>query len=524
MKPLIRIGFLLLFSLGFSAAHAATQRFALVLGNNLGSDSARRLQFAEADANKVATVLRELGGFTAGNVELLIAARAEQVWSKLQVLAERARRAIARGDRAVLLFYYSGHADGDVLELADTSLSLKRLAEFMKGSRATVRLAFIDSCKSGSLIHYKGGRRGPAFQLRLDDEIAASGYAIVTSSAHDELSQEATEIRGSYFSHYVVSGLRGGADASGDGTVTLSELYRYAYARTVARTSASVGGPQHPMYSYRLVGRGEIVLSRPQRALAALRLVEARSGRLVVLDQQRETVVAERQIVDGQRAELALAPDRYALYVVGDDERVWRGQVQLTRGKLTTVEARSLVPHRPRLAVAKGGLFSAVSRRPIHELSTGATLRRSPLNAHGALIGAQLDYRLIWRSGITVGSELAYGHSLDRQSDGLNELGAFLGVGYRLALTRAISTDLDLRLGYEHLFQTTTQHTSGVAYHGQLSFAVATAIGAVLKLGLLAGGRTFRDGDRGLTTRVDLRGMLGVGFPLGAKASAERRR
>jgi len=72
---------------------------------------------------------------------------------------------------------------------------------------------------------------------------------VLTSSAADELALESREIRGSFFTHHLVSGLRGTADASGDGRITLSEAYQYAFDHTLTAT-ASTGIRQHPGYEY----------------------------------------------------------------------------------------------------------------------------------------------------------------------------------------------------------------------------------------------------------------------------------
>ena len=44
-------------------------------------------------------------------------------------------------------------------------------------------------------------------------------------STSSDASQESDEIGGSYFTHYLVSGMRGAADANGDQLVTLAEVY-----------------------------------------------------------------------------------------------------------------------------------------------------------------------------------------------------------------------------------------------------------------------------------------------------------
>ena len=59
------------------------------------------------------------------------------------------------------------------------------------------------------------------------------GHAFLTSSSADEAAQESDRIGGSFFTHYLITGLRGGADANADGKVTLGEAYQFAFAETV---------------------------------------------------------------------------------------------------------------------------------------------------------------------------------------------------------------------------------------------------------------------------------------------------
>jgi len=77
------------------------------------------------------------------------------------------------------------------------------------------------------------------------------GDAFMTSSSANEASQESDAIRGSFFTYYLVSGLRGAADMIHDGRITLNEAYQYAYNETLSRTEKTMGGTQHPNYDIR---------------------------------------------------------------------------------------------------------------------------------------------------------------------------------------------------------------------------------------------------------------------------------
>lgn len=107
--------------------------------------------------------------------------------SLTRALALAGRRVIAHqrdpSNRVVLLFYFSGHSDGVALELGRERLAFAELRHWLPGSGAEVRVALVDSCKSGALLSAKGGRPAPAFQIRLTDQLASAGEAVLTSSA-----------------------------------------------------------------------------------------------------------------------------------------------------------------------------------------------------------------------------------------------------------------------------------------------------------------------------------------------------
>ena len=83
----------------------------------------------------------------------------------------------------------------------------------------------------------------------------------MTSASVDEAAQESERLKASIFTHALVSGLRGAADTSRDGRVTLGEAYEFVFSETLAHTTSTRGGPQRPAYDIQLVGTGEMVLT-----------------------------------------------------------------------------------------------------------------------------------------------------------------------------------------------------------------------------------------------------------------------
>ena len=61
----------------------------------------------------------------------------------------------------------------------------------------------------------------------------------MTSSSENEAAQESERLRGSFFTHALLTGVRGAADASGDGKVTLGEAYQFAFNETLAQTTTN---------------------------------------------------------------------------------------------------------------------------------------------------------------------------------------------------------------------------------------------------------------------------------------------
>jgi hypothetical protein len=315
-------------------ADAETERVAIVVGNNAGLADQAPLRYAEEDAGKMARVLVELGGVDEEHLQLLQGRSLAEVRSAFERARQQVETWHRRADvRVISLFYFSGHSDGESLELGHERLTYAELRAALNNSGAEVKLAIVDSCKSGALLATKGGTLGPAFQIRLADDLASTGEAMLTSSAADELALESREIRGSYFTHHLVSGLRGAADASGDGRVTLSEAYRYAFDHTVSATATAETGPQHPAYDYHLSGEGELVITDLSKPSASLELPEG-FERALVVQLSRDQVMAE--LASGAARKVAIEPGGYAV-------QAWRrGQLFQQRLTLASGEHRTL--------------------------------------------------------------------------------------------------------------------------------------------------------------------------------------
>jgi hypothetical protein len=384
------------------------QRYALVVGNNVGNERARALRYAEEDVVRVAGLLGRTGDFD--DVVLLRGANAPEVQQSLARMQTRLLADRAAGRPTLLFFYYSGHGDHEALELGDTRLPLRYLRESLEALAADVKIAFVDACHSGVMTGVKGGRRAPAFEVKLADPGSVRGMAIVTSSTGSELSQESDELKASFFSASVMAGLQGAADSSGDGRVTLAEIYQYAFRRTLSTTAASPVGGQHPTYDYRMAGTGDVILTRVRTEDARLVFPKTSSGTFVVLHGDRVM------------AEVAAAPDldQYLSLPAGDYQvlrrsvdGVFQSSVRLGPAEAARLDPRAMVAMRQGGAVAKKGsdgddgagapdaaVFARAASRasgpgavPRHTLLGGYALQSSPIAGAALLGGPTAAYR-----------------------------------------------------------------------------------------------------------------------------------
>lgn len=331
---------------------AETRRLAIVVGNNAGNGDLAPLRFAESDAGKMARVLVELGDVNPDDVMLLQGRHADDL--ERAITEARERIAFFKKSpeiRTVLMFYFSGHSDGEAIELGNEKLAYARLKSLLAGTKADVRLVIVDACRSGAGLREKGGKPSTAFTIRLADTLQATGEAFITSSAADEAALESSEVMGSYFTHNFISGLRGAADTSGDKQVTLAEAYHYAYDRTVTATAMLSVGAQHPNYDFKLSGQGELVLSNLTRPSSLLVLPEA--DRSLVTDLARDQVIVE--VPTGQAREIALPAGQYGLRVFKGGQS-FGGRVTLVEGarKIVAMEELTLSTSSVMVA-AKGG-------------------------------------------------------------------------------------------------------------------------------------------------------------------------
>lgn len=316
-------------------AHA--QRYAVIIGNNVGRHQERALEFAERDASRMADVLTSVGKVRPDQLVLVQGATATTAREALIATNERIRSQadqLRQADEASLLIvYYSGHSDAESLHLGDSNLSLSEIEGLVRGSSARIRVLIVDSCRSGVLTRAKGGRPAPAMRIQVV-RAAGDGVVVLAASAAGEDAQESPDLGGSFFTHHLLSGMLGAADADHDGGVTIAEAYNYAYANTLRDSSATLAGSQHPSYRYDIRGQGEVVLTETRTVgVRAQLVIPAGLDVLVMRGSATGAVIAEARMPADGPGILSLPPGK--LFIRARTERALFEQEVTLRGGQT---------------------------------------------------------------------------------------------------------------------------------------------------------------------------------------------
>ena len=292
------------------ADNARINRYVVAVSANYGGQGRPVLRYAESDAKSFAKVLGEMGGVQPGNVILVKEPGVAGLQKQLDALDSKIAQGKNAAGRNEVLFYYSGHADEKGLRLGNEVYAWKELRKRIDAMSADVKIAVIDACGSGAITRLKGGVAVPAFMV--DQSSDMKGYAFITSSTQDESSQESDKLKGSFFTHSLVSGLRGAGDLSGDGKVTLSEAYQFAFNETLQKTEKTMGGAQHPSRDMNLAGTGDVVMTDLRSTSAGLELDEDVDGRLFIRDANGE-LVAELYKKAGRAMSLGFPAGKYTV-------------------------------------------------------------------------------------------------------------------------------------------------------------------------------------------------------------------
>ncbi|MDR2591900.1 MAG: caspase family protein [Chitinispirillales bacterium] len=351
-----------------TAAANPVRRYLLSAGANNGGKDRVLLRYAVSDATAFAAVMTEMGGVERKNAIVLSDPSGRELLggiAKLNKIMADAKVANP-GIRGEVFVYYSGHADENGLKLGAETLGWSEFRNAVSGFDAEVRIAVLDACGAGAITRAKGGVAQPAFLS--DASSNMKGYAFLTSSNENETSQESDRIKGSYFTYALLSGMRGAADMTGDGKVSVSEAYQYAFNETLQYTQNTRAGTQHPSRDMNLVGTGDVVMTDLRETSAALSLDVNLEGRFFIRD-KNGNLFAELRKYRGRAIELGMPPGKYSIEAETPSLSWMSGNVEIAANKRAVLSMSDMKAMERKTGVARGDDNAAYSENtPIGRL------------------------------------------------------------------------------------------------------------------------------------------------------------
>lgn len=313
IKYLILLPVIMFSGLNYLSAaktETAVHRFAFIAGANNGGQGRPLLKYAVSDAYAFFNVMKNLGGVSPEKSILLVEPDSKSFLRSMDNAEKILIQDRSKYKRVEMIFYYSGHSDEQGILLGREKISYIELRKRIEKMQADVKIAILDSCSSGAFTRIKGGIMRSPFLV--DSANDMKGYAFMTSSSSDEASQESDKIQGSFFTHFLITGLRGAADMSRDGRITLNEAYQFAYNETLSRTEKSMAGAQHPNYNIMMTGTGDVIMTDIRKSNSALVLNRNLSGKFYIHDSDN-ILVAELNKPFGIETELGLGSGKYRI-------------------------------------------------------------------------------------------------------------------------------------------------------------------------------------------------------------------
>ena len=194
----------------------------------------KTLRYTDDDAYQVYAFLKSVEGGALSDDQVRVLIDEEATHDNILAAMRDTYRQADEND--VIIFYFSGHGlPGSFLPVDyDGQLNALRhedVNDALLGSRSRHKLVIADACHSGSLAARSGGGGTAETLSNYYSALtnAQASTALMMSSRSEEISMEDGGLRSGVFSHYLIRGLKGEADANHDRLVSIQELFAYVH-------------------------------------------------------------------------------------------------------------------------------------------------------------------------------------------------------------------------------------------------------------------------------------------------------
>jgi Skp family chaperone for outer membrane proteins len=272
-------------------------RYALVIGVNQYADKKiPPLANCENDARALYGLLTDpqVGGLEARNARLLLGPEATTKNIKKELDSLR-----KIPSSSTVFVFFSGHGakeadeaywltqDTELDSLASSAMSDTDIRRFLERIPCERVVVMLDCCYAAATI--KGGQKAVTDFGSVLSRFTGKGRAFLMAAGSGEEAIEAKDLKRGVFTHYLVEGLKGLADADGDGVISLTELTAFI-DRKVADEARVRGGIQKPVVNMEVQEPAKFRLTiNAERILRNLRetaeVKQCRADRLAKLKQ-----------------------------------------------------------------------------------------------------------------------------------------------------------------------------------------------------------------------------------------------
>lgn len=192
------------------------------------------LRYTDDDAYQIYAFLKspEGGALPDEQVKLLI----DEDATRTNILDAMRTVFFKADENDVVLFYFSGHGlQGSFLPTDfdgyNNLIKHEEIKNLLQVSKAKHKLVVADACHSGSLLAMRSSTSVNQILMKYYKafEDSTGGTALLMSSKSEEYSLEDGGLRSGIFSHFLVRGLKGEADKSENGIITIEELFSYVH-------------------------------------------------------------------------------------------------------------------------------------------------------------------------------------------------------------------------------------------------------------------------------------------------------
>lgn len=212
------------------------------------------LRYTDDDAYRMYAFLKspEGGALKDDQIRILI----DEDATKANITKEMEAVFSQAGPNDLVMLYFSGHGlKGSFLPIDFDGFNNKlyhdEINAIFSNSPAKYKLCIADACHSGSLLAMKGATENALAKYYKTLAQAEPGTALIMSSKSEETSLESSGLRQGVFSHFLIRGLKGEADADANQVIGVQELFNFidenVRSYTGLRQSPVIKGDYDPL-------------------------------------------------------------------------------------------------------------------------------------------------------------------------------------------------------------------------------------------------------------------------------------